>query len=215
MKLFLASEAKNPKSLKKLEEYIGGFKNKTITYIPTAANGEGWESWKQGGSWNLIQTLGAKINLVLLEEHRNSSVVNLIKGKDIIWFAGGSAGYLLYWLRRCELADHLKEILAEGTIYVGSSAGSMITYKNINLVSWYIGENEPGAEVIPGLNLVDFEIYPHYEDKLFTEIKTRYLKSKGKKLYLLKNDEVIIVEDGNIKIIGEERLLINNSNDFI
>jgi hypothetical protein len=40
MKLFLASEVKHPDSLKKLEEYVGGFTNKKIAYIPTAANGE-------------------------------------------------------------------------------------------------------------------------------------------------------------------------------
>ena len=41
MKLFLAAEAKNPKSIKKLKEFIGGsFKGKKIAYLPTAANGE-------------------------------------------------------------------------------------------------------------------------------------------------------------------------------
>ncbi|MBP9820312.1 hypothetical protein KBC79_06295 [Candidatus Woesebacteria bacterium] len=40
MKLFLASEAKHPESLEKLRAFVGGFKGKSIAYIPTAANGE-------------------------------------------------------------------------------------------------------------------------------------------------------------------------------
>ena len=49
MKLFLASQAKNPETIEKIKKYIGGFVGKNIAYIPTAANGEGWGSWKKGG----------------------------------------------------------------------------------------------------------------------------------------------------------------------
>jgi len=39
-RLFLASEAKHPESMQKLEDFVGGLKSKKIAYIPTAANGE-------------------------------------------------------------------------------------------------------------------------------------------------------------------------------
>ena len=84
MKLFLASEAKNPATIQKLEKYIGGFKGKSIAYIPTAANGEKWASWKEGGSWNLIQTLGAKISLVQLEDYGSKTVINDLKNIEKI-----------------------------------------------------------------------------------------------------------------------------------
>ncbi len=203
MKLFLASEIKNPKTIEDLSNYIQGFKGKTIAYIPTAANGEGWESWKEGGSWETVQNLGAEITLVQLEDYRNESVVDLIKGKDIFWMAGGMTGYLLYWIRRCKLDKYIKEILDSGTLYVGSSAGSMITSHDQDFAEWYIGEEEPGASLLPGLGLVDFDFYPHYEDHLHEQIKQKYT---GKKIYLVKNGEAIIVEDGNVKVLGEERI---------
>ena len=110
----------------------------------------------------------------------------------------------MYWLRRTRLDKHLKEVLGQGTLYVGSSAGSMITAKDLNITEWYSGENEYGASVIPGLGLVDFDIYPHYEDSLYEQVKEKYM---GKKLYLLKNGEEIIVEDGKVRVIGEERII--------
>lgn len=206
MKLFLASEAKNPASIEKLREYIGGFKGKSIAYIPTAANGEGWGSWKDGGSWNLVNTLEAKINLIQLEDHINEDIGNLIRGNNIVWFAGGMSGYLLYWIRRTKLNLQIRELLDSGILYVGSSAGSVATSGEQTISEWYIGEDEPGADCIPGLGLVDFEIYPHYEDNLYDEVKKRF---KGKKLYLLKNGEEIIVEDGKVEVIGEERIITN------
>jgi hypothetical protein len=82
----------------------------------------------------------------------------------------------------------------------------MITGPDLNVCEWYIGESERGAKYIPSLKLVDFDIYPHYDESLLSKIKENY---KGKKLYLLKNGEEIIVEDGKIEVVGEERIIQN------
>jgi peptidase E len=100
----------------------------------------------------------------------------------------------------------LPKLLDEGALYVGSSAGSMITSKTLELAEWYIGEEERGSSLIPGLGLIDFEIYPHYEESLLPQIKSKF---KGKDLYLLKNGEAILIEDNNIKVFGEERTIKN------
>ena len=205
MKLFLASEAGDPATITKLKNYIGGFEGKTIAYVPTASNGEiAFGSWKKVSStWKLVQTLGAKVTSVQLEDYKDSTVINVLRGKDIVWFAGGSPGYLMYWIRRCGLDKAIAELLQK-SLYVGSSAGSMVTAKRLLVSEWYFGQGEPGVSVIPGLGLVDFDIYPHYEDQMFNSIKEHY---RGKKLYLLKNGEEIVVEDGKIRVFGEERII--------
>jgi peptidase E len=207
MRLFLASEAKNPPSLKKLEEYIGGFAGKTIAYIPTAANGEGWGSWQDGGTWQIVRTLGASVSIIQLEDYRSSSVIPSIEGKNIVWFAGGSAGYLLYWIRRCELDKHLPRIL-EQSLYVGSSAGSMIAGQSMDVSEWYPNDRETGAGIFPTLQLVDCDIFPHYDESMLEYIENNY---KGNKLYLLKNGEALIVEDNNVTVFGEERIITGKS----
>lgn len=205
MRLFLASEAKNPLSARKLEQYVGGFDGKSIAYIPTAANGEhGWESWRNGGSWEFIRSLPAKVNLIQLEEYRNDTVLKDIEGKDILWFAGGVPGYLMYWIKRCSIDKHIKDILNDGTLFVGSSAGAMIAGKSLDVASWGFTDNEEGSEKIDPLKLVDFDIFPHYQEEFLPKIKEHY---NGEKLYLLKNGEEIIVEDGKIMVMGEERII--------
>ncbi len=204
MKLFLASQAKHPDSLEKLKKFVGGFEGKSIAYIPTAVNGEKWEIWKEGESWKAVNTLGADVSLIQLEEYWNKPVWEEIKGKDIVWFAGGYPGYLLYWIRRTKLDKHMKEILDSGTVYVGSSAGSMVTGQDASLSEWYIGEEEPGAGVIPTLKLVDFDFYPHYQDDLHDQIEEKY---NGFKMYLVKDGEAITVENEKIKVLGEERTI--------
>ncbi|MDQ3099106.1 MAG: peptidase E [bacterium] len=195
MKLFLASEGKHPDSIEKLREFVGGFEGKSLVYIPTAANGDKWNRWIDGGGWNLVQTLGADITLALLEECTPETALEKISGKDILWFGGGRCGYLLYWIRRMQLDLHIKPLLDEGSVYVGSSAGAMITGSSLDIVEWYSGENEHGASVIPGLGLVDFDILPHYREDMDDAIKQNY---KGDKLYLLKNGEEVIIDGSAI-----------------
>jgi peptidase E len=204
MKLFLASEAKHPTSLNNLKEFVNGFKGKRIAYIPTAANGQGYGSWKQGGSIAAVQTLGATVDVIELEDSTYSDVIKRIGHPDIIWFAGGMPGYLLYWMRRVELDKALPEILDHGTVYVGSSAGSMVCSSTQSVNEWYIGESEPGGHLLPGLGLIDFEIYPHYENNLLDLIKSHWNQGQ---LYLLKNGEAIIKNGEVVRVLGEERLL--------
>lgn len=208
MKLFLASEAKNQLNFKKMTDFVGGFDGKTIAYIPTAANGESlYGSWKKESStWLLVQTFGVKVIPVVLEEQTTDQVNQDLQMADIIWMGGGATGYLMYWLRRHGLDKTLPKFLAENKVYIGSSAGSMVASQSLSICDWYLGEPELGASYIPGLNLVNFEIYPHFHDDQLTQIKElRAQHQTNLPLYLLKDGEVILVDNAQIEFFGEKR----------
>lgn len=205
MKLFLASEAKHPESIKKLKAFGGcDLQNKKIVYIPTAANGEYWGSWKVGKSVKVAKSLTKYFKIIELENYYKTDIFSPIEKADILWIAGGMAGYLLYWMRRVKFDKKLPEILSKGTIYVGSSAGSMVCAKTQYVSECYLGDPEPGASLLPGLGLIDFEIYPHFEDEQLLEIKKRWKKGE---LYLLKNGEAITVENNKVEVLGIKRVL--------
>lgn len=202
MKLFLASEGNS--SMEDINDFVGGLSEKKIAYIPTAANGEKWGSWRESRSLQELRQRNARsIDIVQLEDYTHEDIRPYLENKDILWMAGGMTGYLMYWVRRVQLDRYIREIL-ENTIYVGSSAGSMIAGQSLDVTEWYPGDVEEGGSIFPTLKLVDFDIYPHFEDSMLSIIKQNY---KGEKLYLLKNGEAIIVEDGKPRSIGEERIL--------
>jgi peptidase E len=211
MRLFLASEAKNPLNFKKLTDFVGGFNGKTIAYVPTAANGESqYGSWeKESSTWLLVQTLGAKVIPVVLEELKTAEVISRLNAADVIWMGGGAVGYLMYWLRRHALDKTLPQILnQEEKVYIGSSAGSMVAGPSLSVCDWNIDDVELGASFIPGFGLVDFEIYPHFHDDQLTEIKKlREQHPTEFPLYLLKDGEVITVEDDKVEFFGEKRAI--------
>ena len=203
-RLFLASEAKHPTSLALLKSFVGGFKNQRIAYIPTAANGQGYGTWKSGGSYQIVQTLGAVVDVIELEDYSPESCLDRIGQPDILWLAGGMPGYLLYWLHRLNLIPLIHNLLSKDTIYVGSSAGSMICSNTQVISAIYPGEADPAAAYLPGLGLIDFEIYPHYEDDQMDLIKTLWTKGS---LRLLKNGEAIRVVGKTVETLGEERII--------
>lgn len=202
MKLFLASEAKEPRSMKKLEQFVGGFKGKKIGYIPTAANGEEpYGTWKTGTTWNIFNATGASIELLELEDYKKMHFPEMLCDKDILFVAGGMCGYLMYWMRRTRLDRCIPDLLSKGLIYVGSSAGSMVTAPTLHTAEIYLNDPEVGAEVIPGLGLVDFDFYPHFSDEMLDPLKKVY---KGNKMYLVKNGDAVTVEGVKVEVLGEE-----------
>ena len=96
--------------------------------------------------------------------------------------------------------------MEEGSLYFGASAGAMVAGQTIQISNWADVDGERGAESIKPMNLVNFDIFPHFQDKFLPKIKEKY---KGDKLYLLKDGEEIIVEDGKVIVIGEERVITN------
>jgi dipeptidase E len=209
MKLFLASRFQNSRTIEKLQDYIGGLKGKEIAYIPTASNGENkYGFWKNdpNGSYKFLQKMKAKVKPVVLEDFKNNSVMRELERKDIIWFSGGMTGYLMYWIKRCEIDLNIKRLLERGAVYFGASAGAMVAGKTIDIATFGFVDNERGAQGIKPMNLVDFDIFPHFQDKFLPKIKEKY---KGSKLYLLKDGEEIIVEDGKVTVVGEERIITN------
>lgn len=208
-RLFLASEAKHPKSIELLKKFVGGnFKDKKIVYVPTAANGDFYQSWKASKTLPIAQSLTNNLEVVELESYYYQDVEEKIRSADILWMAGGQTGYLLYWLRRLELDKNLPKILENGPIYVGSSAGSMVCSKTQYASEFYFTEPEKGASIFPGLGIIDFEIYPHYEEKWLPKLKNIWKKEFGD-LWLLKNGEVITVEGDKVNVLGEKRILRN------
>jgi len=206
MNLFLASEGSDPKTIEKLEKYVGGWKNKKVIYIPTARNGENdFGTWEDSGTWNFLKSSGMDVKAVQLEDYKDYLDPKIFEETDILWISGGACGYLMYWIIRTGFDKMLPTILKK-TIYVGSSAGSMIAAPTLEIADWFIGETERGASYLPGLGFTDFDFYPHYEEYLKPEIISKY---NGKKMYLVKNGDVIVYEDGKVTVLGEENIITN------
>ncbi len=126
-----------------------------------------------------------------------------VREVDVLLVQGGDVMYLCRWMRESGLADLLP--LLRETVYVGVSAGSMVTAP-------IFGEtyNEPNPPFIidKGLGLVDFALLPHVDHEDHPESSMTKVERMAAEipvpLYAIDDETAIKVIDNNtVEVISE------------
>lgn len=211
MKLLLTSSGNTNKLIEKeLLKLLGKpFAKANLTFVPTAANVEKGDKTWFVDDMNKFR----KLNFALFDITDISAVPKKIwltsfEKADVLVFGGGNVYHLLKWIRKSGLKDMLPELL-KTKVYVGISAGSMVTAKNISLTSsdilYYEETGKP--KNTKGLGFVDFEIRPHLNSKWFPKLRLDFLEKLAKEtpntFYAIDDNTAIKVVNNKISIISE------------
>jgi dipeptidase E len=203
MKLLLTSGGVDNRSIAcTLQELIDKPASDTkIGFIPTAANIEvgnkDWainqflKLWRRGYNWiDIVDPSVADVNWqVRLAEC------------DVIFISGGNTFYLLDQARKTGFDKWIND--NKEKVFVGSSAGSILFTPNIKIASENFGdENYSGLTDLKGLNWVNFEVAPHYEQSLEKAIGT-YAASIDHPLYAMDDQTAIKVTDSKVEVVSE------------
>lgn len=215
MKLLLTSAGANNMSIRNtLVDLLGKpISESSALCIPTAAYalpGGATVAWKQicgeysaslfGLGWKSLGVL----ELTALPSIKKERWTSLVREVDALLVNGGDPLYLSYWLRQSGLADLLPSLRSE-SVYVGLSAGSMVTGPN------FAGENYGGINLQidddSGLGMVDFAIFPHLDHEQFPENSLVNAEAWAAKLpvptYAIDDQTAIKVTDGTVEVISE------------
>lgn len=134
----------------------------------------------------------------------------VLESVDIIEVGGGDINWLLYWAKKSKLDSYLKDLLNNGVIYVGTSAGSMLLNPDIGFTWWGPEEKWEDTDRV-GLGIIDFMFQPLHGktdqatvDKLIERKKyMQTLLDYPWKIYLAKDGQAIKVIDDKVEHIGE------------
>ena len=130
---------------------------KTITFIPYA---------RPGGISHDVYTEKTKlsfknINKEVIGLHENSDPIKAIHSSEAIFTGGGNTFILVNQLYKLGLIEALKDVLKNGTPYLGTSAGTNICGQTIGTTNDMPIVYPPSFDV---LKMVPFNINPHYLD---------------------------------------------------
>ncbi len=130
---------------------------------------------------------------------------------DVLFFEGGNTYHLMKWINKSGLVGLLPEML-KTKIYVGLSAGSMVTSPDLALrLSQIIYGDDMEEEPMDGLNYVDFYFLPHLNSPFFpTRMEEKIIevaKTLPKKIYALDDHSALKVVDGEVEVISEGKYL--------
>ncbi|MFZ1987555.1 MAG: Type 1 glutamine amidotransferase-like domain-containing protein [Minisyncoccia bacterium] len=214
MKLLLTSGGLSNQAIADtLFEMVGKRPEDTsLCFIPTASNIEtddkGWliddlaNIKKQGFKSIAIADISAVPESIWKPQLENA---------DVLFFEGGNTYHLMRWINKSGLVKILPELL-KTRVYVGLSAGSMVTGPDLALrLSQVIYGEDLEEKNMDGLGLVDFYFLPHLNSPFFPERMeenaNKVANEVSKKIYFLDDQSALEVIDGKVRIVGGGKYL--------
>ena len=192
------------------------FNESKLVFIPTAANIEKSDkSWVIEDLDNCKKLNFKEIDILNIDAIPQEKIWRpRIESGDVLFFGGGNSFYLMHWLKNSGLLEALPELL-KNRVYVGISAGSIITAPNLSLSTsrrrdlfeMYFEEEIKGDDIEKGLNFVNFHIRPHLNSPHFPLVTVEHLSETAKEIkelmYAIDDESAVEVIDGQIKIVSE------------
>ncbi len=211
MKLLLTSSGiTNTSIADALRELLGKpFEKSAIVFVPTAANVEkGDKTWLAEDMNNLKKLGFSSFDVIDISAVPKSVWLPGFEAADVLVFGGGNTSHLLTWLNKSGVAGELPRLL-KTKVYMGISAGSMVTAKTVSLSKEGILYYETVGSFVDskGLGFIDFEIRPHLNSPDFPKVRLDFLEKiaeETKKPFYAIDDTSAVKVDGNkISVVSE------------
>lgn len=188
----------------------------SLVFVPTASNVEmGDKTWLIDDLMNLKKQNFRSLDIADISAVEEKFWRPKLEEADVLFFEGGNTFHLMEWINKSGLVSFLPELL-KTKVYVGVSAGSMVTNKDLALkISQIVYEEDLDKnEDMPGLGFVDFYFLPHLNSLYFTKMREEFirqaLKEMSEKIYVLDDQSALKIVDGEIEIVSEGEWFIVN-----
>ena len=178
-----------------------------VLFIPTAGNVEDYRGYIDEALQSFAD-LEFQVEVLDISACDRETAQDKIFQSKLLYVSGGNTFYLLQELKKKQLLSLIKEQMADGMVYVGESAGAIITAKDIDY-NKLMDDKAVAKELndTEALNEVDFYILPHVGEEPFAESAQVILNTYGDKLNLLplNNRQAVLVEDEEVKVLVENK----------
>lgn len=159
-----------------------------------------------------MRELGWDFEKVDIEGKTPDELRKLLKDKDAINMLGGNSYFLLKCIRESGFDVVLKELLDQGLVYCGSSAGSYVTCPTIEMAAWKDPKrfDRHGVTNFTAMNLVPFLIVAHCTPEVVSTIKPE-IDATQYPVKLLTDQQAIFVKDDTVELLEDPGIM---SKDF-
>ncbi|WP_418187242.1 peptidase E [Aliarcobacter lanthieri] len=202
-KLFLTSSFSDVVNI--FTDFQENLKGKSVTFIPTASIVEEVNFYVNSAKESL-EELGLIVDELEISTAIKENIESKLRKNDFIYISGGNTFFLLQELKRSGADKIIIEEVNKGKLYIGESAGAIITSKNIEYAKEMDSiEENINLKNFDALNLVDFYVVPHHTNFPFIENVEKIIEIYSSKLNLkpISNDEVILVNGDEIRVLSK------------
>ncbi|NWL87196.1 MULTISPECIES: peptidase E [unclassified Paenibacillus] len=199
-KLFLVSSFKDVADI--FADFEKDLNGKTVTFIPTASKVEKVVFYVSAGR-KALEKMGLIVDELDISLATTAEITAKIKNNDFIYVTGGNTFFLLQELKRTGADQVIIDEVNAGKLYIGESAGAIVTSANIEYVKGMDSvKKASGLENFDALGLVEFCTVPHYTNPPFKKIGQKIVDTYSSVLNLspISNNEAIVVNGSEITI---------------
>ena len=196
--LFLSSSFKDVATI--FADFKQDLKGKTVTFIPTASIVEKVVFYVASGK-KALEKLGLKVDILEISTAESEEINTKLRNNDFIYVTGGNTFFLLQELKRTGADKILTEEVNAGKVYIGESAGAMITSPNVEYATAMDSvKKAPNLENFDALGLVPFYTVPHYTNSPFQKVAQKIVDTYSSVLPLspISNHEALLVRDDQV-----------------
>jgi dipeptidase E len=199
-KLFLSSSFQDVTNI--FTEFEKDLIGKSVTFIPTASIVETVTFYVTSGK-KALEKMGLIVDELEVSTASTDEITSKIKQNDYIYVTGGNTFYLLQELKRTGADRLIIDEVNAGKLYIGESAGSIVTSPNIEYAKGMDSEKEaPDLDNLDALGLVDFYTVPHHTNQPFKKAAQSIIDTYSATLPLspISNHDAILVRGNNLEI---------------
>lgn len=199
-KLFLSSSFQDVTNI--FTEFEKDLIGKTVTFIPTASIVETVTFYVTSGK-KALEKMGLIVDELEVSTASTDEITSKIKQNDYIYVTGGNTFFLLQELKRTGADRLIIDEVNAGKLYIGESAGAIVTSPNIEYAKEMDSEKEaPDLDNLDALGLVDFYTVPHHTNQPFKKAAQSIIDTYSATLPLspISNHDAILVRGNNLEI---------------
>ena len=122
--------------------------------------------------------------------------INKLLGANILIITGGNTFKLLDNLRRSGLDKAIKEFASKNEfVLAGFSAGALVLTPTIEVCNLpNFDKNEVGLNDLTGINIVNFEVFPHYSEQEHKDLLNEYKTQAKNEVKEITNEDCIVLD---------------------
>lgn len=199
-KLFLSSSFEDVTNI--FTEFEKDLIGKTVTFIPTASIVETVTFYVASGK-KALEKMGLIVDELEISTASTDEIASKIKQNDFIYVTGGNTFFLLQELKRTGADRLIIDEVNAGKLYIGESAGAIVTSPNIEYAKGMDSEKEaPDLDSFDALGLVDFYTVPHHTNQPFKKAAQSIIDTYSATLPLspISNHHAILISGNNLEI---------------
>lgn len=198
--LFSDPEAVDEEKLLKLL-FPKEIENKILAYLP--CDGHNSPQIYTDSCEQLAIKSGTKFIFIDNQKPLDSGEAEKLKTANILLISGGNTFGLLHDLRKSGLDKAIIEFTQKEEYVIGGfSAGAIVLSPNINTAGISSGsdpdnrvdENKVGITDLTGLNIVKFEVFPHYDPTVDRETLDNYRKVTKNEVKEITNEDILVMD---------------------